>query len=94
MHFEAVSVTLFAVATAVALAARWLKVPYTVALVAAGVALGAVGVIDPPHLTKELLYAVFLPGLVFEAAFHLGDSRCWSRARACSTTAPRWCSSP
>ncbi len=87
MHFEAVSVTLFAVATAVALAARWLKVPYTVALVAAGVALGAVGVIDPPHLTKELLYAVFLPGLVFEAAFHLDFQKFWQNKVTISSLA-------
>ena len=36
MSFEVLFVTLFSVATAVALAARWLKVPYTVALVVAG----------------------------------------------------------
>ena len=27
--------------------------------------------IDPPHLTRELLFFVFLPGLLFEAAYHL-----------------------
>jgi len=71
MHLETIIVVLFAVATTVALAARWLRVPYTVALVVAGLALGAAHAFDPPHLTKELLYAVFLPGLLFEAAYHL-----------------------
>jgi CPA1 family monovalent cation:H+ antiporter len=71
MHFETAIVLLFAVATAVALVARWIKVPYTVALVVAGLALGAAHAFEPPKLTKELLYAVFLPGLLFEAAYHL-----------------------
>jgi CPA1 family monovalent cation:H+ antiporter len=71
MHFETAIVLLFAVATAVALVARWLRVPYTVALVVAGLALGAAHAFEPPRLTKELLYAVFLPGLLFEAAYHV-----------------------
>jgi len=56
------------VATAVAVGARWLKIPYTVALVLAGLAIGASHTLEAPHLTKELLFAVILPGLVFEAA--------------------------
>jgi monovalent cation:H+ antiporter, CPA1 family len=77
MHFETIFVTLFAVATAVALAARWLRVPYTVALVGAGLVLGTAHAFQPPRLTKELLYAVFLPGLLFEAAFHLEFRKFW-----------------
>lgn len=77
MHFEIVFVTLFAVATAVALAARWLRVPYTVALVGAGLLLGTAHAFHAPHLTKDLLYAVFLPGLLFEAAFHLEFPKFW-----------------
>ena len=82
MHFESAFVLLFAVATAVALAARWIKIPYTVALVVAGLVLGSAKIIDPPHLTKELLYAVFLPGLVFEAAFHLDALKFWQNKLA------------
>lgn len=79
MHGEILVICLFCAATAVALLARWLKVPYTVALVVAGLLLGLVHVegIGPPHLTKELLYTVFLPGLVFEAAFHLDLEKYW-----------------
>lgn len=75
MGHELVFVALFLVATAVALVARALRTPYTVALVVTGLALGATHVLSPPHLTRELLYAVFLPGLVFEAAFHLDFKR-------------------
>jgi CPA1 family monovalent cation:H+ antiporter len=77
MHAEIAFIALFTVATAVAIAARRLKIPYTVALVVAGLALGTIKAFDPPHLTKELLYAVFLPGLIFEAAFHLEFKKFW-----------------
>lgn len=64
-------VILFCIATAVAVAVRRLRVPYTVALVVVGLALGSANVVDAPHLTKELLFTVFLPGLLFEAAVHI-----------------------
>ncbi|HWE30803.1 MAG TPA: cation:proton antiporter [Polyangia bacterium] len=71
MSFESALIALFAIATAVAIGARWLRIPYTVALVLAGLGLGFTHVLSPPHLTKAMLYSVFLPGLIFEAAFHL-----------------------
>lgn len=77
MQFELLFLVLFSVATAVALIARRLRVPYTVALVLAGLALGASHVFAMPPLTKQLLYAVFLPGLLFEAAFHLEFDKLW-----------------
>jgi CPA1 family monovalent cation:H+ antiporter len=70
-------ILLLLVAAAVALAARRLRVPYTVALVVAGLGLSASPLLHPPALTKELLFAVFLPGLLFEAAFHLDAEEFW-----------------
>lgn len=78
MHVEFLFVILFSVATAVALSARWLKIPYTVALVLAGLAIGASHTLEAPHLTKEFLFAVILPGLIFEAAFHLNVREFWN----------------
>jgi CPA1 family monovalent cation:H+ antiporter len=75
-------ILLFTAATAVAIASRRLKIPYTVALVLAGLGLGATHAIRGLHLTKELLYSVFLPGLVFEAAYHLKLSELRDNARA------------
>ncbi|HEY3933736.1 MAG TPA: cation:proton antiporter [Gemmatimonadales bacterium] len=66
-----VIILLIVIATAVALAARRLRVPYTVSLVIVGVGLGATHLLAVPHLTRPLVFAVFLPGLVFEAAYHL-----------------------
>ena len=71
MHHDAAFIALLTIAAGVALVARWLKFPYTVALVVAGLALGATHLLRAPHLTKELLFSLFLPGLLFEAAFHL-----------------------
>lgn len=70
-------VLLLVVACLVALAARRLRIPYTVALVAAGLIVGAVRLVQPPALTKELLYAVFLPGLLFESSFQLEAEEFW-----------------
>jgi CPA1 family monovalent cation:H+ antiporter len=75
---EKIFLILFIVATAVAVGARRLRVPYTVALVIAGLLLGMTRAFTPPHLTKGLLYSLFLPGLLFEAAFHLESSRFWA----------------
>ncbi|ATB28781.1 Na+/H+ antiporter [Melittangium boletus] len=82
MHFELAFVLLFSIATAVAIVARYFKFPYTVALVVAGLTLGAVHLFDPPHLTKELLFAILLPGLIFEAAFHVEFRKFWKNKMA------------
>ena len=71
MNTASTLVLLYCVATAIAFAVRKLRVPYTVALVVVGLGLGALRLISPPHLTKELLFTFFLPGLLFEASFHL-----------------------
>ena len=70
MSTETTLILLFIVAAAVAVLARRLRLPYTVALVVSGLVLGQLHVFEPLHLTRELLFAVFLPGLLFEAAFH------------------------
>jgi len=64
-------VLLFSIATAVAIATRRIPIPYTIALLIAGLGLGVLGIIEAPHLTKDVLFVVFLPGLLFEGAFHI-----------------------
>lgn len=71
MDIETGFILLFVVATGVAIAARRVRLPYTVALVLAGLALGALKLFPAPQLTKTLLFSALLPGLIFEAALHI-----------------------
>ncbi len=77
MEIESTLILLFVVATAVAIAVQRLAVPYTVALVLTGLLLGLLHAFEAPQLTKGLLFNVFLPGLLFEAAFHLEFKQFW-----------------
>ena len=77
MGTEPVVILLFVVASAVAVAARRLRIPYTVALVLVGLVLGALQLIEAPELTRDMLFMVFLPGLLFEAAFHVEFEDLW-----------------
>lgn len=71
MSVTAGIILFYCVATVIAIGSQRLRVPYTAALLLTGVVLGGLHVVDLPHLTKELLFALFLPGLLFEAAYHL-----------------------
>ncbi len=77
MTTETILVLLFVVATAVAIAVQRLSIPYTVALVITGLVLGLLHAFEAPHLTKALLFNVFLPGLLFEAAYHIAFTQFW-----------------
>lgn len=87
METEAAFILLFVVATSVAIAVKRLAIPYTVALVFTGLVLGLVDVFEAPHLTKPLLFGVFLPGLLFEAAFHIDSRQAWRNRLAISSLA-------
>jgi len=68
---------LLLIAAIVGMGARRLKLPYTLALVVAGIGLGFVHIpeLDGIHLTPDLLLAIFLPALLFEAAYHVEFSK-------------------
>ena len=59
------------IAALVALAIRRVAVPYSVALVGVGLAVGLVVPTLKLDITPELVLVVLLPGLVFEASFHI-----------------------
>jgi monovalent cation:H+ antiporter, CPA1 family len=71
------SLAVLLVAGAVGIVARFLRVPYTLALVLAGLGLAAFDVpgLNSLHLTPQLLLTVLLPPLLFEASFHLNFQR-------------------
>src|ERR1700751_2566900 len=59
------------VSALVAILSRRLHLPYTVGLVLAGMGLSFVQVRLQLHLSKDLIFTVFLPPLVFEAALFI-----------------------
>ena len=70
LNTEALIIGLLLVVSLVAMAVRRLRVPYTVALVVAGLLITFQSAVQV-DLTPELILALFVPPLVFEAAFHL-----------------------
>ena len=73
-HAIELLVGLLGLAAFVAIVARPLRLPYTVALVVAGlvvgIAAGAAGY-PPLDVSPDIVLLVLLPGLVFEAAYRL-----------------------
>ncbi|MCC6613673.1 MAG: Na+/H+ antiporter [Anaerolineae bacterium] len=67
---ETIVIELLLIISLVAIAIQRLRLPYTVALVAVGL---LVSLLQPFQidLTPDLILAIFVPPLVFEAAFHL-----------------------
>jgi CPA1 family monovalent cation:H+ antiporter len=62
---------LLSIAAVVAMLTRRLRLPYSVGLVAAGIALALFRLSPNAQLTKDLLFDAFLPPLIFEAALFL-----------------------
>jgi CPA1 family monovalent cation:H+ antiporter len=59
------------VSALVAMLSRRLRLPYTVGLVLAGMGLYFAHIYIKWHLSKELIFSVFLPPLIFEAALFI-----------------------
>jgi len=62
---------LMLLATAVAMLGRFIKIPYTVALVLCGLGVGLLGLLPGTHLNPELLFALFLPPILFDAGINI-----------------------
>lgn len=62
---------LLLIAAIVAITTRRLKIPYTIGLVLAGIALAFFRQTSSLSLTKDLIYIFFLPPLIFEAALYI-----------------------
>jgi CPA1 family monovalent cation:H+ antiporter len=62
------AVALLVVASLVAIIARRLRLPYTVGLVLTGIGLSVSGITGGLTLTHDLIFLVFLPPLLFDAA--------------------------
>jgi monovalent cation:H+ antiporter, CPA1 family len=62
---------LLLIAAVVAVTARRLRIPYTIGLLLAGVALAFSPLAPEINLTKDLIFTIFLPPLVYEAALYI-----------------------
>lgn len=72
-HVEVQVLILLLVAAVVGMGARRFRLPYTLALVVAGLLLGGLDlqILHDVELNAELLLLLLLPALLFEAAFHI-----------------------
>lgn len=62
---------LLLVACMTAMIGRRLKLPYTVGLLLCGGVLSGLGLLTDLNLTRDLIFSVLLPPLIFEAAFYI-----------------------
>lgn len=65
----------------VTVAARWIRLPYTLALLLLGLALGLLNNTPTLQLSSDVILLLFLPPLLFEAAFVLDLELLWTRRR-------------
>lgn len=65
----------------VTVAARWVRLPYTIALLLLGLALGLLNNTPILQLSSDVILLLFLPPLLFEAAFVLDLDLLWTRRR-------------
>ena len=70
LRIENIELLLF-IAVVVILVTRRLQIPYTVGLMVAGVVLALTSFVPTISLTKELIFTVFLPPLVYEATLYI-----------------------
>ncbi|MEL7155583.1 MAG: cation:proton antiporter, partial [Actinomycetota bacterium] len=75
---EIAAVVLLAIAAGVAVLAKRLRFPYTVALVLAGFAATGLGELVAVDVSPDLILALLVPPLLFEATLHLP----WAKLRA------------
>jgi CPA1 family monovalent cation:H+ antiporter len=59
------------VAALVSIVAQRLRLPYTIALVVAGLLAGGLHVFPPIHITSEVLLTLVIPPLLFEGGLHV-----------------------
>ncbi len=81
LGIEVQALWLLIIAAAVAMFTKYIRLPYTIALVVVGLAMGALDLLPQMLLTPELVFHIFLPILLFEAAFNIDLSDLQRNAR-------------
>ncbi len=59
------------VSTCVAIAVKWIRLPYSIALVLVGLNIGIFHLLPPVVMTPDLILLIFLPSMLFEASWNL-----------------------
>ncbi len=72
LNVETLTIELLLVASLVAIAVRRLRLPYTVALVLVGL---LITFRQPLEVELKIILSLFVPPLIFEAAFHIEFGR-------------------
>lgn len=71
-HFSiTVLIALLLIASGVAMVTKWVRLPYTLALVIVGLVISPMHFLPVVHVSPELILLIFLPALLFEAAWNL-----------------------
>ncbi|HNB23151.1 MAG TPA: cation:proton antiporter, partial [Candidatus Melainabacteria bacterium] len=63
--------TMLLLASGVAIVTKWIKLPYSIALVIVGLFIGIFHFLPVVTMTPELILLIFLPALLFEASWNL-----------------------
>jgi monovalent cation:H+ antiporter, CPA1 family len=66
-----VFVVLLMITASVAMAVKWVRLPYSISLVIVGLIIGVFHLLPPIEMTPELILLVFLPALLFEASWNI-----------------------
>src|SRR5665647_2379916 len=65
---------LMLLATMAAMLGRFIRIPYTITLLFTGFAVGFLGLLPGVHLNPYLLFAIFLPPILFDAGININLS--------------------
>ena len=71
MGVEVTFLILLIITSIVSIVANKFNLPYTIVLVLVGLIISYYHLLNAPHLSKDLLYYIFLPPLIFQTAIHL-----------------------
>ncbi len=69
-HVDMLMVLLL-VASSVAMVLKWIRLPYSIALVIVGLFIGVFHILPPVEMTPDLILLIFLPALLFEASWNI-----------------------
>ncbi len=74
-------IALLLAAVVAAVVARWVRLSYTIALLLLGLVLGVSPLAPVPTLNADVILLLFLPPLIFEAAFVMDLRHLWELRR-------------